>query len=182
MNFNNFVKQFGTSQCYKKKSHVFAQGDKNEYIYLVVEGVLKASYNDENGKESIKSFLFVGDSIASSQALNGSVCSFSLYCLKDTKLLKLSYLEVRQIAANDLTIANAVIDLLMSFAMKKEQREFELLCLSAEQRYKNLLAKSPDISQQITQNDIARYLGITPVALSRIKHRTDEFKGSFTES
>jgi CRP-like cAMP-binding protein len=171
MNFNDFVKQFGTSQCYKKKSHIFSQGDENNYIYLIVDGVLKANYNDENGKEFIKSFVFAGDSIASSQALNGGSCSFSLLCLKDTKLIKLSYQEVRKAAANNLTIANSVIDFLMSFAMKKEQREFELLSLSAEQRYENFLAKSPEIPQQITQNDIARYLGITPVALSRIKHR-----------
>jgi len=171
MNFNELLQQFGTSQCYKKKSYVFSQGDENKYLYLVLEGVLKASYNDKDGKEYIKSFLFSGDSIASSQALSGGSCSFSLLCLKETKLIKLSYQEVRQAAANNLDTANSIIELLMSFAMKKEQREYELLCLSAEQRYKNLLTKYPDISQQITQNDIARYLGITPVALSRIKHK-----------
>jgi CRP-like cAMP-binding protein len=170
MNFNDLVKRFGTSQCYKKKSYVFSQGDEDNYIYLVLEGVLKACYYDEDGKEYIKSFLFSGDSIASSQALSGGLCSFSLYSLKETKLLKISYQQVRQVADNNLECASSIIDLLMSFAMKKEQREFELLCLSAEQRYKKLLTKSPDIPQQITQNDIARYLGITPVALSRIKH------------
>jgi len=171
MNFNQLVKQFGTSQCYEKKSYVFSQGDENQYIYLVVEGVLKAYYNSEDGREYIKTFLFEGDSIASSQALCGGVCSFSLLCLKDSKILKLSYREVRQAAANNLETANSIIELLMSFAMKKEQREFELLCLDAERRYKNLLAKSPDISEHITQNNIARYLGITPVALSRIKNK-----------
>jgi len=171
MNFKNLVQEFGTSQNYKKKSYVFSQGDNNKYIYLVVEGVLKANYYDNEGKEYIKSFLFAGDSIASSQALSGGTCSFSLLCLKETKLIKLSYQEVRLAAANNIETANSIIELLMSFAMKKEQREFELLCLSAEQRYKKLLTKYPDIAQQITQNDIARYLGITPVALSRIKHK-----------
>jgi len=171
MNFNDLVLQFGTNQCYKNKSFVFSQGDENKYIYLVLEGVLKASYNDNEGKEYIKSFVFAGDSIASSQALSGGTCSFSLLCLKETKLIKLSYQDVRQAAASNLETANSIIELLMSFAMKKEQREYELLCLSAEQRYKALLTKYPDISQQITQNDIARYLGITPVALSRIKHK-----------
>ncbi|WP_057833071.1 Crp/Fnr family transcriptional regulator [Colwellia sp. TT2012] len=171
MNFISLVKQFGSSQCYKKKSYVFSQGDKDSYIYLVLEGVLKACYYDKDGKEYIKSFLFSGDSIASSQALSGGSCSFSLCCLKEAKLLKLSYQQVRQAADTNLEFASSIIDLLMSFAMKKEQREFELLCLSAEQRYKKLLTKSPNISEQITQNDIARYLGITPVALSRIKHK-----------
>ena len=174
MNFSQLVKQYGTSQCYEKKSYVFSQGEENQYIYLVVEGVLKAYYNSEDGSEYIKTFLFGGDSIASSQALCGGVCSFSLLCLKDTKLLRLSYQEVRRAAAENLETANSIIELLMSFAMKKEQREFELLCLDAPQRYKNLLAQSPGISQYITQNNIARYLGITPVALSRIKNRLNK--------
>lgn len=171
MNFDDLVKEFGVSEHFKKKAHVFLQGDENQYLYLIQTGVLKAYYNDEDGKEYIKSFLFSGDTIASTQALTGNVCSFSLLCLKDTNLIKLPYHKVRQAAAKDLEIANTIIELLMSFSMKKEQREFELLCLSAEQRYKKLLKKSPNIAEYITQNDIARYLGITPVALSRIKHK-----------
>ena len=171
MNFKQLVNQYGTRQCYEKKSHVFSQGEQNQYIYLVVEGVLKAYYNSEEGRENIKTFLFDGDSIASSQALCGGLCSFSFVCLKDTKLLRLSYQEVRRAAAENLETANSIIELLMSFAMKKEQREFELLCLDAPQRYRSLLAKSPDICEYITQNNIARYLGITPVALSRIKNK-----------
>ncbi len=171
MNLNDLIKEFGTNQNYQKKTNVFLQGDESQYLYFIQEGVLKAYYNDAEGKEYIKSFLFSGDNIASTQALNRGNCSFSLLCLKDTRLVKLPYQKVRQAAANNLELANEIIELLMSFAMKKEQREFELLCLSAEQRYKNLLKNSPNISQQITQNNIARYLGITPVALSRIKHK-----------
>jgi len=73
-------------------------------------------------------------------------------------------------AKNNLMTANSLIDLLLNFAMKKEQREYELLCLSAQQRYQNLLARVPNIYEMVTQNDMARYLGITPVALSRIKN------------
>lgn len=171
MNLNDLITEFGTTQTYAKKTYVFLQGDEDQYLYFIQEGVLKAFYSDAEGKEYIKSFLFSGDNIASTQALNQGHCSFSLLCLKDTRLVKIPYQKVRLAAANNLTLANAIIELLMSFAMKKEQREYELLCLSAEQRYKKLLKAFPSISEQISQNNIARYLGITPVALSRIKHK-----------
>lgn len=170
MNFSDLIEKFGIYQQFDKKTHVFSQGENNQYIHLIQEGILKAYYLDESGKEYIKSFLFPGDSIASSQALSGRLCSFSLQCLKNVTLIKLPYQKVREAAAENLDTANEIIELLMAFAMKKEQREFELLCLTAEQRYEKLLAKSQNISELITQNDIARYLGITPVALSRIKH------------
>jgi DNA-directed RNA polymerase specialized sigma subunit len=34
-----------------------------------------------------------------------------------------------------------------------------------------LLERSPELFDKVTQKDIARYLGITPVALSRISTR-----------
>jgi hypothetical protein len=68
-------------------------------------------------------------------------------------------------------IAASIVDFLLNFAMKKEAREYELLCLSPEERYKKLLEETPEILSLVTQNEIARYLGITPVGLSRIKKR-----------
>ncbi len=76
-------------------------------------------------------------------------------------------------AKEDLDTANSIISLLTAFAMKKEQREYELLCLDAQQRYQKLLTRFENIGEYVTQNDIARYLGITPVALSRIKHKRE---------
>ena len=56
--------------------------------------------------------------------------------------------------------------------MKKERREREFLTESAEERYRMLLERSPALFDKVTQKDIARYLGITPVALSRIRKRS----------
>jgi CRP-like cAMP-binding protein len=53
----------------------------------------------------------------------------------------------------------------------KEKRERDLLLLDAETRYNNFLKEFPGISQRITQNIIASYLGIKPETLSRIRHR-----------
>ena len=68
-------------------------------------------------------------------------------------------------------VAQFVIDGLLELAMKKERREYEFLCLSAEDRYRLIREREPTMLGRVTQNDIARYLGITPVALSRIKSR-----------
>lgn len=171
MDLSQLAQLHGESLSLSKMSYVFSQGENSDSIYVVLQGVLKAFYISEDGKEYIKSFLFAGDTIASLKALRGNTCSFSLLCLEDCKLRKLPYKRVLESAATNIDTANSVIDLLMGFSMKKEQREYEFLCLSAEQRYQNLLKRTPNIHQQVTQNDIARYLGITPVALSRIKNQ-----------
>ena len=73
----------------------------------------------------------------------------------------------------DLPFASAVVDLLLEFGMKKERREKELLTESAEARYRLLQEASPGLPAKVKQKDLARYLGITPVALSRIRARLD---------
>lgn len=55
--------------------------------------------------------------------------------------------------------------------MSEWEREYELLCLSAEDRFRKLMETKPEIADLVTQNEIARYLGVTPVGLSRIKKR-----------
>jgi CRP-like cAMP-binding protein len=55
--------------------------------------------------------------------------------------------------------------------IEKEQREREFLSENATQRYINLIKQEPKFESRIPQHLIASYLGITPVALSRIRKR-----------
>jgi CRP-like cAMP-binding protein len=51
----------------------------------------------------------------------------------------------------------------------KEQREIELVLLDAAQRYQLFRQQYPSLEQKIAQYHIARYLGVTPTQLSRIR-------------
>jgi hypothetical protein len=57
------------------------------------------------------------------------------------------------------------------YGSRKETRERSLLTQSAEERYCAFLLDFPDIARQISQKDLAGFIRITPVALSRIKQR-----------
>ena len=57
------------------------------------------------------------------------------------------------------------------YGARKEKRERELLTLSPEERYRSFSHEYPMLSSRIPQKDIARYLGVTPVGLCRIKKR-----------
>lgn len=54
---------------------------------------------------------------------------------------------------------------------KKEQKESQFLLDHAEKRYLNFKQEYPELESRINQYHIASYLGITPVALSRIRAR-----------
>lgn len=173
MNFHELLQHEGVTVVKDKGEHIFMQGDVDGSLYFVQSGLLKAYYISEDGKESVKSFLLPNDIIGSltSVYLKES-CSFNLICLEPAALKKIPFEILHEYSKNNLEVASDMIELLLLFAMKKEQREFEFLCMSAEERFCRLKEVSPMLLEKVTQNDISRYLGITPVGLSRIKKRT----------
>ncbi len=174
MSLQDIVAEFGVAVTADAGDHLFRQGEADRHFYIVQEGLLKAYYLSEDGKESIKSFLTPGDVIGSLSAVRGDGgCSFSLICLQPCTLSKVPFDTVFQAVQHDAQIGVVVTEFLMMFAMKKERREYELLCLSAEERYRRLYASRPELLNMIQQSDIALYLGVTPVGLSRIKKRVE---------
>jgi len=157
-----------------KHEHIFKHGDRNKSLYVLKSGLLKAYYVTQDGKEFVKSFISPGSFIGSLTACYAeNECSFSLFCLEDCEYLEIKFNDLKLLAQKNQTVADFVLNGVLDLAMKKEKREYEFLCLSAEKRYQLLNAEKPDLLKKITQNDVARYLGITPVALSRIKTRLD---------
>ncbi len=172
MDFIELIKKEGKAITQKKGQHLFRQGHSCRSLYWIESGLVKAYYTTSDGKELIKSFISSQDIIGSlSSAHTGDTCSFSLVCLEDSTLVEIPFSVIHAYSRKDQTIANHMIDVLLQFAMKKERREFEFLCLSAEERYQQFVADSPGMIDKITQADLAKYLGITAVGLSRIKKR-----------
>ena len=172
MKMSDFIAANG---CEIKKltgEHLFRQGDEASNLYLVKTGLLKAYYLSSDGKENIKSFVLKGDLIGSlASCCGGKSCTFSLICLEPSELIQFRFGDLYTAIQSDVELSAGTTDFLLGFGMKKEMREFELLCLSAEDRYRRLLQNTPELFDRVTQNEIARYLGVTPVGLSRIKKR-----------
>ncbi len=172
MKIQEFMQQNGEPVDKAVGAHVFMQGDKDTSLYYIQSGFLKAYYVTETGKEQIKSFLVPGGVIGSlTAAVAQDICTYSLLCLEPSRLIRVSFVKIYQQMQNDMEMAREFIDVLLKLAIKKEHREYEFLCLSAEERYRHLIEQSPEFLNKITQENMAKYLGVTPVGLSRIKKR-----------
>lgn len=175
MSFGEFVGAFGRPIAVEADVHLFHQGEMNRNFYVIKAGLLKAYYLSESGRQSIKSFLGDGDVIGSLSTIRkAGGCSFNLVTIRPCRLIEVGFDKVFDACRNNADLSFAVAEFMMAFGMKKEQREYELLCLSAEDRYRRLLSDRPDLLEAVPQGDIALYLGVTPVGLSRIKKRVNE--------
>jgi len=174
MELSDHLTELGEFIEFNKGENIFTQGETSNHLYLVNKGFLKAYYTTPSGKEYVKSFIsennFIG--ISNTNYAKEGYCGYSLVCLEPSVLLRLRFPDLLDRIKREPDLTISVMNILIDVIIKKERREYEFLCLSAEQRYQQIKQHSPDILNRATQNDIARYLGITPVALSRIKHRT----------
>lgn len=166
------LKAQAVEKHYKKGSHVFVQGTVCKDVFCLKSGLIKLYYNTLEGKEWIKSFVankgIVGS--RSSQAL-GKPSPFSILCLEDSDVISYPYETFSKVCSENQELARELFGFTQWLGLKKEMREFRLLCLSAEEAYAEFVTASPELVGRLTQIDIARYLGITPIALSRIKKR-----------
>lgn len=171
-NQNNIFIQNGKSLFINKGEHLFKQGEIDLNIYFIKKGLLKAYYLTSDGKEFVKSFLDSGELIGSLRSSSEKVsCYFSVICLEDTEVLRVTFTELLELAQKDINASQVLIQHLIDLSAKKEKREYEFLCLSVQKRYELLQTEKPEILSRISLNDTAKYLGITAIALSRIRKR-----------
>lgn len=161
------------------RTRTFAAGDTLfaadvhwPWLNIVREGLVKLVYLRADGSERIKSFIPAGGFFASLAGLaSGGVTTFSAVAMTAGAIEQLSYPQILALGERHLAWQKALRVGIEHYGARKEKRERELLMLKAEQRYRQFLDESPELAAQVPLKDLALYLGITPVALSRIRGR-----------
>jgi CRP-like cAMP-binding protein len=97
--------------------------------------------------------------------------SYGAVCLEPCRFVRLPRGFVEQAVAGDAGVRAAYAAFAAWVLARKQAREAALLTMSPEARYRALRAAAPATLERLPQGDVARFLGVTPVAFSRIKRR-----------
>lgn len=155
-----------------KGQTVFEAGQTHPFLYVVRQGCLKLVYRALNGDDWVQELVAEGDFFCSLTALHGlGVTSFACEALEPCELERIDYAWMEEIANQHTLWQRALLRGWQEFAARKELRERELLTLSPAQRYQAFVDGHPGLAQRVPQKDLARFLGVTPVSLSRIRGR-----------
>lgn len=159
-------------QVLAKRGHFLRPGDPADRFAVVLEGVFRAVRVSARGTESVKAFRAEGELIgAYAEMLQGLPSMTSIEALEPSRVL---VFQVRDLAALERghvcweRLARRVAE---QHFILKERREQEFLDLSAEERLVRFWEAHPHLKGRVPQRDVAAYLGITDVALSRIMAR-----------
>ena len=155
------------------KGEYFSQpGEKATRFAVVISGLLRHYYLDPAGKESVKAFRGPMElSGPYAEIIQGKPSRTFIEALTASELFVFEVAEVDAAAESSLELQRLFRRFVEVQFVAKEQREYEFLLLTAEERYRQFCASLPELLQHIPQHQIASYIGITPVALSRIRAR-----------
>lgn len=155
---------------------LFLAGEKKPCVFVVGAGVVRMDYETPNGDTWVKGFAEPGVCFASLSALdeNGRT-SFAARALVASTIQQIDYRVVRSLAETHLAWQRALTTAFRIYGQRKEQREMALLTLSPEERYQQFMRECPQLAAMLRQRDIASYIRVTPVALSRIKARLSRY-------
>jgi len=159
-----------TPENISRKQILLTEGHPCRNIYYVDAGVLRAFFSDQWGKESTIMFAIADWWITDMFCfINQQPAMLTIEALADSTIFRLQRNDWETLLAA-VPKFEKYFRVLMQNAYTREQlRVIQNLSIAAEERYNNFLGKYPQIAKQVTQKQIASYLGITPEFLSAIR-------------
>ena len=172
MSKTSFDQMLGASSCKQLKAGdiLVDSGDVPSKIYMLNKGVMRSFVRLESGKEVTKSLFLPITILASFDALLNQSPSNSIYeALTDCDIYILEYFQFKALCESNIEILGFYAKFLETLICEKDKKHIELLTMGGKARYLNLRKMIPNIDNLIPQYQIAKYLSITPVQLSRIR-------------
>ena len=151
---------------------LFRPNDLDAGIHYLQRGLVRYFYLTEDGRAKNHTFAAEGNLVGCLPVFVGAgPCTFTVEALEPTRTLLIPSRVVREFDNRHDCWGRFKLRLMEHVALRKTAREAELLMDSAEERYRRFLAQFGALAGRLPQFHIATYLGITPVALSRIRRR-----------
>ena len=168
---SKILAELHTLKTYKKNTIIDKQGTISKAVYYLNEGILAMEYKKKS-KVFIRDFIFKNSpALVYPSFYLQEPSRYSIRTVTDCnvwELTKENFEIGKEKIANLQIIAFKITNL---FHRNIEKRFESLITQTAEERYVDLVKNHPKIINSISLKMIASYLGITDVALSRIRSR-----------
>lgn len=161
---------------YPKDDVFVQQGCLAKYLGVVESGYFKYTTLTSSGNEAVVGFAFEGEIVADFyNSYNGRPSEITIKAGCDASVSQIRMSEAKGLF--DATFDGNLSSLNGILFSEIYSRYLELYRKTPTERYLDLIAQYPDILDIISLRDIASYLLITPVYLSRIRKNLAKISG-----
>lgn len=161
-----------TIKDYSKKELILRQGQICKKIYFVDTGSLRAFNINEDGKQSTIMFAIQDWWITDMNSyINQKPALLSIETIANSRLIELEFNNLEKLYKEIPKFERLFRILFQNAYIREQLRVLNNISLTTEHRYRRFVKQYPILIQQITQKQIASYLGVTPEFLSSIKNK-----------
>ena len=154
----------------KKGTTLLKEGQKSKDSYFVLEGCIRTYYVLDS-EEKTTGFYTEMEALTPPCVVNKTPSEYYISCVEDS-ILTVSNTDMEVEINTKFPKFEIMCRILAEELLAKQRIDFDAFKTSSpEQRYLNLMQSRPDLIQRVPQHQLARYLGIKPQSLSRLRAR-----------
>lgn len=164
-----YIKTFFKLKKVKKHQYLLQEGDPASFEYLILSGIFRMFYLDDEGKEYIVQFAGENWWMADYQAyFNEKKATLHITCMQDAEVLCLTLNGREELSARMHKMEHFFRLKLTNGYVAQQRRIISLLSGNPQQRYEEFGQLYPHLMQSIPKKYIAEYLGVSRETLSRL--------------
>lgn len=166
----NDCREKGSLRLYAKEETFVQQGEVGKYLGVVESGYFKYTVITTSGSEAVVGFAFEGEIVADFyNSYNRRPSEITIKAGTDSTVSQIRMTEARELF--NTTFEGNLSSLNGILFSEIYSRQLELYRKTPTERYLDLITSYPQILDIVSLRDIASYLLVTPVYLSRIRKK-----------
>ncbi len=157
------------SKTFKKSEIINKEGQICRRLFFINKGFVKHYYHNKNRIFIIRFFSENNLFTVLDSYINQTPAEFITIALEDTTLTYLDYSDIEELCRNHHSFESFMRKYISFAAVNTYKRFKEMLEEDASERYAGFVNEYNHLLQRVSLGDIASYLGISQVSLSRIR-------------
>ena len=146
-------------------------GKIDVYVRFLIAGAVRGYIIDKRGKETTTGFIVkTGDLIAGSRMLDGGPSDIGFKVKKNSSVFSVPIETIIKLRTKYPEIVDLQMRMLAQSSLYHWETKKMLYLKTANERYEWFLQHYSELLEYIPHTQIASFLNITPVTLSRIRH------------
>ncbi|KAB1158127.1 Crp/Fnr family transcriptional regulator [Flavobacterium luteum] len=157
------------TKSFKKGEFINKEGQICKQLYFIEKGLVKQYYHHKDRLFVLRFFSENTIFTVLDSFINQMPADFLTVALEDTNLIYIDYDNVQELSKIDHSFETFLRKIFSNAALYNLKRIKEMFNNDATELYVSFAKNNPHLLQRISLGDIASYIGISQVTLSRIR-------------
>jgi CRP-like cAMP-binding protein len=168
--FKDYMLPYLTERSFGKKEIVSKEGEVEEYLNFIVQGLARKYYVQDNTEVNTQishegHFIHAQESFHSRQ-----LSEYFIETIEPTTFVSITYNNLEKVYAQNIKLERLGRLVITYTMVQKDRWQMQMVKLSPRERFLFFIERHPDLLQRVPQKHLASFLNIQPETFSRFKH------------